>query len=40
MKTVDPRVAAPIADRIDASPAALDLLAPLVGLLVREKRVA
>ena len=40
MKTVDPRVAAPVADRIDASPAALDLLAPLVGLLVREKRVA
>ncbi len=40
MKPVDPRVAASVADRIDASPASLDLLAPLVGLLVRERRVA
>jgi hypothetical protein len=39
-KSVDPRVAAPVADRIDVSPDALDLLAPLVGLLVRERRVA
>jgi Tfp pilus assembly PilM family ATPase len=40
VRSVDPRVAAPVADRIDASPEALDLLAPLVGLLVRERRVA
>jgi Tfp pilus assembly PilM family ATPase len=40
MKAVDPRVAAPVADRVDASPAVLDLLAPLVGLLLRERKVA
>jgi hypothetical protein len=40
VKSVDPRVAAPVADRVDSSPAALDLLAPMVGLLVRERRAA
>jgi Tfp pilus assembly PilM family ATPase len=39
-RSVDPRVTAPVADHIDASPEALDFLAPLVGLLVRERRVA
>lgn len=37
---VDPRGAAAIADRISASPALLDTLAPLVGLLVRGREVA
>ncbi|MGH9384902.1 MAG: type IV pilus biogenesis protein PilM [Vicinamibacterales bacterium] len=40
VKSVDPRVATPVADRVDASPEVLDLLAPLVGLLVRERRAA
>lgn len=40
VKSVDPRVAAPVADRVDSSPEALDLLAPMVGLLVRERRAA
>jgi Tfp pilus assembly PilM family ATPase len=36
--TVDPRKAAAIADRIAASPALLDTLAPLAGLLLRDRR--
>jgi Tfp pilus assembly PilM family ATPase len=36
--TVDPRTAAAIADRITASPALLDTLAPLVGLLLRDRQ--
>jgi len=36
--TVDPRKAAAIADRITASPALLDTLAPLAGLLLRDRR--
>jgi len=36
--TVDPRAAATIADRIAASAALLDQLAPLVGLLLRDRR--
>ncbi|MBI3402759.1 MAG: pilus assembly protein PilM [Acidobacteria bacterium] len=36
--TVDPRAAAAIADRITASPALLDTLAPLVGLLLRDRQ--
>jgi hypothetical protein len=37
---VDPRVAAALQDRIGASPDLLDMLAPLVGMLVRERKVA
>jgi type IV pilus assembly protein PilM len=37
---VDPRTAAALLDRITASPEILDALAPLVGILVREKKVA
>jgi Type IV pilus assembly protein PilM len=37
--SVDPRQAAPLPDRITASPALLDTLAPLVGLLVREQPI-
>jgi Tfp pilus assembly PilM family ATPase len=36
--TVDPRTAAAIADRINASPALLETLAPLVGLLLRARK--
>jgi type IV pilus assembly protein PilM len=36
--TVDPRTAATIADRIAASPALLETLAPLVGLLLRARK--
>ena len=35
--TIDPRTAASIADRITATPELLDALAPLVGLLARER---
>ena len=35
---VDPREAASLTDRITASPELLDALAPLVGLIVRERR--
>jgi type IV pilus assembly protein PilM len=38
--TVDPRTAAAIADRITASPGLLDTLAPLVGLLLRDRQRA
>lgn len=37
---VDPRGAATLQDRIGASPELLDLLAPLVGMLMRERRAA
>lgn len=37
VETIDPRQAAAIADRISASPALLDTLAPLVGLLLRDR---
>lgn len=37
---VDPRSAAALQDRIGASPDLLDVLAPLVGMLVRERKVA
>jgi Tfp pilus assembly PilM family ATPase len=36
--TVDPRAAVTLTDRISASPALLDTLAPLVGLLLRDHR--
>jgi len=37
VEPIDPRAAAGIADRIGASPALLDTLAPLVGLLLRDR---
>ena len=40
VEPVDPRGAAVLTDRIGASPELLDRLAPLVGMLLREKRVA
>ena len=40
VESVDPRNAATLVDRIGASPELLDVLAPLVGMLVREGRVA
>lgn len=40
VEAVDPRSAAAVVDRINASPELLDALAPLVGILVREKKAA
>ena len=40
VETVDPRVAAALTDRITAAPALLDTLAPLVGILLRDRRAA
>jgi type IV pilus assembly protein PilM len=40
VEPVDPRGAAELRDRISASPELLDRLAPLVGILVREGKVA
>jgi len=41
VESIDPRTAAALTDRIGAAPALLDALAPLVGLLLRDrKRVA
>jgi Tfp pilus assembly PilM family ATPase len=40
VESVDPRGAAALVDRIAASPELLDVLAPLVGMLLREKRAA
>ena len=40
VESVDPRGAAGLQDRIAASPELLDLLAPLVGVLLRERRAA
>jgi hypothetical protein len=40
VESVDPRNAAALVDRIAASPELLDRLAPLVGMLLREGRVA
>jgi len=37
VETVDPRTAAALTDRISAPPALLDTLAPLVGLLLRDR---
>ena len=37
VETVDPRQAAALTDRITAAPALLDALAPLVGLLLRDR---
>jgi type IV pilus assembly protein PilM len=38
VETVDPRQSAALTDRISASPAFLDTLAPLVGLLLRDRQ--
>jgi Tfp pilus assembly PilM family ATPase len=40
VEAVDPRGAAGLQDRIGASPELLDILAPLVGLLLRERKAA
>ena len=40
VESVDPRGAAALVDRIGASPELLDVLAPLVGMLLRERAVA
>lgn len=40
VEAVDPRSAASLQDRIDASPELLDMLAPLVGMLLRERKAA
>jgi hypothetical protein len=40
VSAVDPRTAAAFTDRIDGSPALLDMLAPLVGILVRDGEAA
>ena len=40
VEPVDPRSAAAVADRINASPELLDALAPLVGILLRERKAA
>jgi Tfp pilus assembly PilM family ATPase len=37
IETIDPRQAAALTDRISAAPALLDTLAPLVGLLLRDR---
>ena len=37
---VDPRTAAALTDRIVGSPSLLDALAPLVGMLVRDREAA
>jgi type IV pilus assembly protein PilM len=38
VETIDPRQAAALTDRISAAPALLDSLAPLVGLLLRDRQ--
>ena len=40
VESVDPRQAAALQDRIGASPELLDVLAPLVGILMRERKAA
>jgi Tfp pilus assembly PilM family ATPase len=40
VETIDPRSAAALTDRIVAAPALLDILAPLVGLLLRDRESA
>jgi hypothetical protein len=37
--TIDPRSSVTLTDRINAAPALLDALAPLVGLLLRDRNV-
>ena len=40
VESVDPRAAAGLQDRIGASPELLDVLAPIVGILMRERKAA
>lgn len=40
IEAVDPRAAVSVVDRINASPELLDALAPLAGILLRERKVA
>lgn len=40
VESVDPRAAANLQDRIGASPELLDVLAPLIGILMRERKAA
>jgi hypothetical protein len=40
VEAVDPRMAAALQDRIGASAELLDVLAPLVGILMRERKAA
>ncbi len=40
VEAVDPRTAAALIDRINAAPELLDALAPLVGILLRERKAA
>jgi hypothetical protein len=40
VETIDPRHAASLTDRIAAAPALLDALAPLVGMLLRDREAA
>jgi Tfp pilus assembly PilM family ATPase len=40
VESVDPRIAAPLTDRIVAAPVLLDTLAPLLGLMLREREQA
>jgi hypothetical protein len=40
VEALDPRTTATLTDRISASPDLLDGLAPLVGILVRERKAA
>jgi hypothetical protein len=40
VEPVDPTRAAPLNDRIRAAPALLDALAPLVGVLLRDREAA
>jgi len=40
VESVDPRGAAALQDRIGASPELLDVLSPLVGMLLRERKAA
>jgi Tfp pilus assembly PilM family ATPase len=40
VEAVDPRASAALLDRITAAPGTLDALAPLVGILMRERKVA
>jgi Tfp pilus assembly PilM family ATPase len=40
VETIDPRAAAALTDRITAGPELLDVLAPLVGLLLRDRETA
>jgi hypothetical protein len=40
VETIDPRAAASLTDRITVAPTLLDTLAPLVGLLLRDRNQA